>query len=274
MDTDDRCALYIPEQAMVPIPVTTIHHGTRSVNPPVRAANAIAIAGIQPHPRRVARAGVLLIPYFDCDAGSRSLALGIRKDLETGILRGFRRSESVNDAAMNAVLRQAWAGDAQAFVEVYRRYQPVVVSTVRRVLNYDIQDTAQEVWHTVFRYFRRSGRLPERTEHFERYLRQVSYWCAYTEYRRRRRLAVEHAASGVELDGIPFVEDSSPGSRLEAWRRLLTAYRRLSDRERECVRLSRRDGRGPTARRMGIDPKTVRNHLASAYAKLLRELLG
>lgn len=171
------------------------------------------------------------------------------------------------------LIREATAGDREAFEALVRRRQSRVFWTALQVVGNeeDARDVTQEVfirlWRVLPRY--RAGRS------FTTWLYRITVNLAIDAHRRRQARPDQQAADVVEADEP--VRGDGPAEALdrrEVQRIFLRLARRLSAQQRAVFVLKEMNGMESSdiAQVLGISPSTVRNHLHQARKSLRQGL--
>ncbi len=175
------------------------------------------------------------------------------------------------EAADDALVGAALAGDARAFDALLTRHESSVLRVLRLlgVPTRDREDVAQEVFIRVFRHLKGY----QRGRSFAGWLYRVSVNAAHDYRVRALRTARDEAPW---IDGIePRSEPGGAADGGDLRRRLESALPQLSERERAVFVLREIEGleTHEIARALGITGITVRRHLGRARERL-RILLG
>ncbi len=180
-----------------------------------------------------------------------------------GLLFAARRTEPLPDADPQ-LIRQAQQGDARAFADVVRHYEPRLRALAYRLL--EDRDLTDDVLQEAFvRAFKSLGRFRGDSS-FGTWLYRITYNACIDELRRGRRVIPLMA----ETDADPIDVRSRPEEAAIERHDLAAAMASLPPDMRAVVMLVDADGLDYAAasRVLGVPPGTIGSRLSRARAVL------
>jgi len=182
----------------------------------------------------------------------------------------------MSEQALAAILEKLCSGDTAAAEQVFRAYEPILRSVVRRQLGPDLRskfdsvDVVQSVWADLLQGFRESSWSFTDAEHLKAFL--VKATCnRFIDRARQQRGALRHEESPASTDldrdvSSPLPRPSEVVQAEELWEQLLA---RCQPAHRELLRLKRQGLPIPEiAARTGWHEDSIRRILRSLASQL------
>jgi RNA polymerase sigma-70 factor (ECF subfamily) len=164
------------------------------------------------------------------------------------------------------------AGDGQAFKEIVRRYEPVVVATISAMIGQcvEVDDISQE---TFIRFYRSLGKFRQDSS-VKTYITRIAINRSIEELKRRRRKSLFFLQQHP-VEELNVVDEQAGEGYDDSREILMRALSKLDTKARSVIVLRLIDGYSTreTAGILGVPQGTVLSRLARAQEKLEKLLL-
>jgi RNA polymerase sigma-70 factor (ECF subfamily) len=185
----------------------------------------------------------------------------------------------MSDPSLALVLEKLCSGDAEAAEQIFRAYEPILRSVVRRQLGPDLRakfdsvDVVQSVWADLLQGFREAGWSFPDAQHLQAFLIKATH-NRFIDRARQQRSAFQHEVPAVaaELDRTVASRQPRPSEIVQAeelWEQLLS---RCLPVHREMLLLKRQGLSVPEiAARTGWHEDSIRRILRNLASQLALE---
>lgn len=163
------------------------------------------------------------------------------------------------------------AGNGQAFKELVRRYESLVVATISAMIGpcAEVDDISQE---TFIRFYRSLAKF-RKDSSVKTYITRIAINRAIEELKKRKRRSFFFSQQPIEE--LNIVDEQAKGGYDDSHEILMRALRKLDAKARSVIVLRLIDGYSTreTAKILGVPQGTVLSRLARAQEKLEKLLL-